>query len=497
MDVFMRQVILGGKKVPFIWVNQDNGRFFKAELHHFLAQECDADVAVYGLGLRGIPEMTQNDNVNDIAWAARYLKCDTDMAIECRQNWYMNRCWIDRDDVTPPEQQSKMIGGQAGWHPGNRSHQLQGRLFAFIILRATANALAKWSEAEGYAVSDTEWHVHEYYNNIQTKLETQETETPCYTTDRIPTRTCSLPLRGRSEFSPRLHPYSTSIRSILKGSNIHEQVQPNLYDPPDVWIPELDLGDVKVVSIIENGVGFEPLLGRKNRILRRYQHQQRLKQDNENSASPIMASISPGKGWKLSTRTAPDNCDGSYDSFCGRSAGDTCLFSGHNDNRGGLKFDGFSGWLVLTLEQLRHGFIMLKIEDWHFELNPQTEGWTCENNECARSLRGDTTEPRNDEIYDVDSLSRNSSQARRLAPKPDVPEFCADFQFEFAIDGKVTTWDREEWQKREYKPARVVQLWTLLDDPNFTDKPIDVELAIRMKGCGRTKVFQLTHVYWA
>jgi hypothetical protein len=44
----------------------------------------------------------------------------------------------------------------------------------------------------------------------------------------------------------------------------------------------------------------------------------------------------------------------------------------------------------------------------------------------------------------------------------------------------------------------VIEYLTLLDDPNYTGGATkNVELAIRMTGCGRSKVFGLTHVYWA
>lgn len=60
-------------------------------------------------------------------------------------------------------------------------------------------------------------------------------------------------------------------------------------------------------------------------------------------------SIPPsGLGWGLITASGPDQCDGSFDSFCGRSH-TPCLLLGFNDIRGGLVFDGLSGWLILKL----------------------------------------------------------------------------------------------------------------------------------------------------
>jgi hypothetical protein len=74
MDLFMRQGILSGRKVPLLWVSQDNGRFFKTGIFSYLGQECDADVAVYGTGRRGAPLMTSADQAKGIAWAAQVRK---------------------------------------------------------------------------------------------------------------------------------------------------------------------------------------------------------------------------------------------------------------------------------------------------------------------------------------------------------------------------------------------------------------------------------------
>lgn len=59
------------------------------------------------------------------------------------------------------------------------------------------------------------------------------------------------------------------------------------------------------------------------------------------------------------------------------------------------------------------------------------------------------------------------------------------------------TW-KSLW-KRKKDNQRVVEVFTLLDDEAFVKEgeKKDVEVAIRMRGCGDEKVFSLTHVYWA
>lgn len=191
------------------------------------------------------------------------------------------------------------------------------------------------------------------------------------------------------------------------------------------------------------------------------------------SSTPLVQSdMKPGQGWALSSRAAADNCDGTYDSFCGRGKEEDCLLYGHNDYRGGLLADSYSGWMVLNLDKVDSGLIVVKMEDWHPSgVNPRTKDWNCENNDCASS-----------------NLRRNL--------KADPPAYCDDFLFEFAINGKVTAWNKDEFVARQTNPQRVVQLWTLLDDPSFGPHE-NVELALRFTGCQRIKTFSLTHLYWA
>jgi hypothetical protein len=79
----------------------------------------------------------------------------------------------------------------------------------------------------------------------------------------------------------------------------------------------------------------------------------------------------------------------------------------------------------------------------------------------------------------------------------DTPELPEGFEFEYAIDGKVTTLKKEEFLEKKKQPQRVVETLTILDDPKFTDKAKDVEVAVRLKGSGRSIVFGVSHVYWA
>jgi len=206
----------------------------------------------------------------------------------------------------------------------------------------------------------------------------------------------------------------------------------------------------------------------------------------------------PGIGWSLEAVAASFNCDGTYDSFCHREASNDCLLYGHNDFRGGILFDGLSGWVVMNLELVERGVIVVKMEDWHKpETNARTAGWTCENNDCGgRNLR----------IANQSANSAtNSSVVRKLGDDDGGDsgddgsgKFCDDFEFQFAINGKVTKWKEATYREKKIEIARVHHQWTLLDDPKFVaDGPQEnVEVAIRLTGCARQTVFKLTHIYW-
>ena len=81
--------------------------------------------------------------------------------------------------------------------------------------------------------------------------------------------------------------------------------------------------------------------------------------------------------------------------------------------------------------------------------------------------------------------------------KEKAPEWCDDFKFEFSIDGKKTTWDKDRFLKENKNLQRVVEAVKLIEDPNLTGgKEKEIEIAFRMIGCEK-KTFKLTHVYWA
>lgn len=78
-------------------------------------------------------------------------------------------CWWERDDFTPPTKQGTPQG-RAKWHPGNRKHQVTGRVLAFTLLSALSEVLKMWNNSNNYVLGDDAWHVTAYYDNIRRKL---------------------------------------------------------------------------------------------------------------------------------------------------------------------------------------------------------------------------------------------------------------------------------------------------------------------------------------
>jgi hypothetical protein len=243
-----------------------------------------------------------------------------------------------------------------------------------------------------------------------------------------------------------------------------------MFDIPD--------GQVDVLAILNNGRKFSDDV-RSRRL---------------SVASPVERRVGekvvPGKGYEL--RGHPVGyCDGSYNAICGRTAENACLLNAHHDSRGGLIFHEYSGWIVMEVPKVKHGSIVIKMETWHSTQDlPLAKDWTTVNNE--RHLRNHTGIVDETEYNGVEEWERRNLKA---APIP----FCDNLHFDFAVDDKVTTYNLTEFQEADKNIQRVVETFTLLDNPTYVKagKEKNVEVTIRMRGCGNSKVFSLTHVYWA
>jgi hypothetical protein len=194
IDIFFRQALLSGRKVPVIW----GGPF---ELLRMLHEEADVDVGDWGLATDGIIETESAEQAKAVPWAARYMKCKPGAEDLCNQEpRFCAPCWIDRADKIKPEaKQLDHPKGQVKWHPGWRAHQLTGRNIAFAVLEALQAAINIWNEGVmgGPPLDEEMWHVTAYYENIRAKVKNLDKKLgKCYGIEgSLPTRMCNTPMK--------------------------------------------------------------------------------------------------------------------------------------------------------------------------------------------------------------------------------------------------------------------------------------------------------------
>lgn len=296
-------------------------------------------------------------------------------------------------------------------------------------------------------------------------------------------------LQARGLYTPRARPHETSLLNIIKGpAEIKpKQTKKMLYDTDDVPFEcfETHEGEVDVLAVAS---------GRRQLS---HLSQKAVATDVEVAIGQrqLADKIELGKGWQH-VDEFPGNCDGGYYSHCGRFADQACPMLGHHDSRGAVVGNEFSGWMVLEIPKVEEGLIMIKIYSRVNEAsNTITEGWTKVNN-GGRQLRSETPPLAvvDGSTYDLsDSDYIDGQPDQRLLSSNTLPD---SFRFDYAINGKVTTLDKEEFHDMIRPVQRVVEVLVLLDDKNFGTQE-NVEVAFRMRGCGRECTMGLTHAYWA
>lgn len=488
-EVFHRQGLMGGNKVPILWTKAD-------KIAKELFSAANIEIGVPGDGTSAVNTIKTFDDLMASPYPLRYLKCGGDVKSICKKYEYNGVCWIDRPDYEPTHKQDSHPGGQAGWHPGNLHHQLTGRVITYTILEALSEALQMWHESPGFALPDSAWHVTPLYESVRKRLAEAPLEPyHCINFQEFGLEfTCQTPMKARTEFTPRAFPSLTNIRTLMPPSMRAEinDGEPNAYEPPDVFNPSLHPpeGEVDVLSIVEAGVPFVPILAPTWNT--------KFYKQPTFSHPPM---VPPGKGINLATVSGDEYCDGSLDSWCSRGESEPCLLRAHNDGRNGLVFDSLSGWIVMNIPDLKHGYIVVKFETWHQSGSAyKTEGWTSINNETLNEDERVLAQKRNTEststptTHSIDSREKDTN--RLLKKKP--PALCANLHFEYAIDGKITSLNLDQFKEQKQDIARVVETLVLLRDPSYTGGvEKEVEVALRITGCQRTNTFKLSHIYWA
>ena len=472
--------------------------FYCRHILEKLNQDVGASVGEFGTDLRAFAESIDEDQATTLPHAIQFLNCPQKSISICNKddNRYRSECWIDRDDVKPGRTQGAFVGGRASWHPGFRVHQLQGRRIAYALLEATQIALQIWkdkTEQRNIPLDGSVWHMSQYYDTIKSKLK-KTNDGPCEEKFNFMKRLCKVALHGRTEYTPRANPDQTSIRSLMLPASdgylpyVEKEV---LYDAPDVDIssiyPPAGSLDVRVVAS----------LGRSSTAYRQLSDDQistkgLMKHNRSIAARKLpLSTIKPGQGPYLHDYNS-GYCDGSSNSWCDRDKESPCLLSGHNDRRGGIMFDPFSGWIVMKISDVKYGIVIVKL-DLMIINNKRTEKWMKVNN-GKRSLRS---------LLYPESVSQNGSEIfhHRLLQRlpPDMGTFLhPDCVLEYAIDGNVTSLDKDAILQKKIDLQRAVAIYPLLDEEHYEGSE-ELEIALRITGCEERRggTYRLTHVYWA
>ena len=356
----------------------------------------------------------------------------------------------------------------------------------------------------GPPLEDDYWHVTEYYENIRNKVKKLDKSLgSCYKIDgSLPTRLCSTPMKAKTQYTPRANYDESALVSIIKPTSdgyVPKNEKVTLYEGPDEHNTCFDIptDEVDVFNVVT---------GRRRLNEDDFRLPSRLDSSNFDSSAKdttfpsvrnLEGDITPGKGWEV-WGEPPGLCDGTYNATCNRWTKDECVLYGHHDARGAVIGNEYSGWLVMTLKELKEGIIILKLHTWHTENESTiTQGWNSVDNVKRRRRLGESSMHFNTSTSESFQYESDKIENRMLMRSYDTPKLPDEFVFEYAIDGVVTTLTGKEFLEKKKQIQRVVETITILDDPNFTTEEKDVEIAIRLRGSGKSIVFGVSHVYWA
>jgi hypothetical protein len=300
-----------------------------------------------------------------------------------------------------------------------------------------------------------------------------------------------------THYQPRSNYVNGAINAFVKPTAdgyVPQNPRKNLFDGPGPHFPCFDIpeGATDVYGIITGRRRLE--IGQiQSTVPLGSSLKDRFLFSDEGVLRNLTSDITPGKGWEIFGENS-GICDGSYNADCQREG--RCVLQGQHAGRGAIIGNEYSGWLVVTLKDLKEGIIILKLHTWHTpDESTVTADWTSVNNE--RNLR--KAFPRAIEGHVIPNSHLDARQGHRSlgVRSTDTPPQPDTMAFEYAIDGKITSLPRDEFLGAVAQLQRVLQVLTILDDPNFTSEPKDVEIAVRMTGCGRDCTFGISHIYWA
>jgi hypothetical protein len=385
-------------------------------------------------------------------------------------------------------------------------------------LKALDRALEMWEQGiaeKGFPLKEEYWHIGPIYTTSRSTFTTyingdglnksacEKRLAPLFGLDRA----CRMQIRGITEFNGKnrgdFNSIIPHIRAASNGYKPHLTEEP-LYEGidilPPIWkLPEGEI-DVHAITIASTYAApeLDNSLSEKDESTESSQNSRRLlrqvstelpklsieddfdvaNKNRERSLVTYTDNVVPGEGWDvLFTKASVSTgyCDGSPMSTCKRSKGNTCLLYGHNDGRIGIMGDGLSGWLVVTLPELKEGLVFARMEDWH----PR-------NGELKKTM---TWSEVNDGMTD--------GEGRELKRVP--PPWPEDFMIDIAVNGKIhKSYTKEEWYKYAEPIAYNNAMYPLVDDKSFVGSgAIEIGIRLRSESNPRNAGMNLSHIYFA
>lgn len=267
-----------------------------------------------------------------------------------------------------------------------------------------------------------------------------------------------------------------------------------LYDGPDVHNTCFDVpeGEVDVWAVASNR-RHRSLSGKTVKPVENLTHDTTSSDAWQSYSSRTTRSLGEealvqGSGWQH-VGEYPGDCDGRYDTFCGRHSSNSCPLIGHHDSRGMLVGDELSGRIVFEIPEVKEGLIIFKVITWLTPPTDEADGKT------GRMLTATNASLSWDDIMNNDYEDNHLDASRRMR-RLTLDKFPDTFAFDYSVDGKETTLNKSELAEQIKSMQRVVELLVVLDDPNFGHKE-NVQVSFQMRGCGKQCVFAFTHAYWA
>jgi len=256
VDLFNKQAILSGERVPFLMVPLDQQYNIVAESN---------GTAFIGDWVRDIEKIifpqTTYENFETQPYAARWFNE--------KEEKYNAVCWEPRVDFTPLKTQKHSPDSQVGWHPGNRHHQWSGRKVALVLLEALEVAFERWEEGiskEGCPLASSYWHVGESYKNVRELLRTHinkpkegekegDVRSKCEELFTWMPRMCRVQMHGFGMWNPRAHIDYDFLNIIHPAPNGYKPdfLEDNVYDGFDLMplnqaVPDGEI-DVHAIAI--------------------------------------------------------------------------------------------------------------------------------------------------------------------------------------------------------------------------------------------------------